>query len=61
VNKRRFGEVPCGAGWLGGHYAGVMSDDKPTYVSKGQEFARDMNYVPDRITKDARTPEPTGR
>jgi len=35
-----------------------MSDDlKPTYVSKGQEFARDMNYVPDRITKDARTPE----
>ena len=35
-----------------------MSDDlKPTYVSKGQEFSRDMNYVPDRITKDARTPE----
>jgi len=35
-----------------------MSDDQtPTYVEKGKEFARDMNYVPDRITRDARTPE----
>ena len=35
-----------------------MSEDlKPTYVSKGQEFDRDMNYVPDRITKGGRTPE----
>ena len=35
-----------------------MSDDQtPTYVTEGQEFDRDMNYVPDRITQDARTPE----
>lgn len=34
-----------------------MSEDKtPTYVADGQ-FDRDMNYVPDRITRDARTPE----
>ena len=35
-----------------------MSDDEtPTYVTEGQEFDRDMNYVPDRITQDARTPD----
>jgi putative glutathione S-transferase len=35
-----------------------MSEDlKPTYVEKGKGFDRDMNYVPDRITRDARTPE----
>src|SRR3954449_8459304 len=28
-----------------------------TFVSKGKEFDRDMNYIPDRITRDARTPE----
>jgi putative glutathione S-transferase len=34
-----------------------MSDDlKPTYVEAGG-FDRDMNYVPDRITRDARRPE----
>ncbi len=34
-----------------------MSDDlKPTYVEAGG-FDRDMNYVPDRITQDARRPE----
>ena len=27
------------------------------YVEKGKGFDRDMNYIPDRITKDARTPE----
>ncbi|MEI5674459.1 MULTISPECIES: glutathione S-transferase family protein [unclassified Nocardioides] len=32
-------------------------DQTPTYVAKGQEFDRDMTYVPDRITRDARTPE----
>jgi glutathionyl-hydroquinone reductase len=35
----------------------VSEDQTPTYVSAGQEFDRDMNYVPDRITQDARTPE----
>jgi putative glutathione S-transferase len=35
-----------------------MTDDlTPTYVSQGEDFDRDMNYVPDRITRDARTPE----
>ncbi len=35
-----------------------MSDDQtPTYVTSGQEFDRDMNYVPDRVTRKARTPE----
>jgi glutathionyl-hydroquinone reductase len=35
-----------------------MSEDlKPTYVEKGREFSRDMRYIPDRITKDARSPE----
>ena len=30
-----------------------MSDDlTPTYVEEGQEFARDMTYLPDRITPD---------
>ena len=35
----------------------MTSDLKPTYVSQGEAFDRDMNYVPDRITRDARTPE----
>ncbi len=35
-----------------------MPDDlTPTYIDPGKGFDRDMNYVPDRITKDARTPE----
>ena len=34
-----------------------MSDHTPTYVEQGKGFDRDMNYVPDRITRDARTPE----
>ncbi|WP_341230891.1 glutathione S-transferase family protein [Nocardioides salarius] len=34
-----------------------MSDDlQPTYVEAGG-FDRDMNYVPDRVTQDARRPE----
>jgi putative glutathione S-transferase len=32
-----------------------MSDDP--YVAEGKPFERDMQYVPDRITRDARTPE----
>lgn len=32
-------------------------DHTPSYVEKGKEFARDMTYIPDRITRDARTPE----
>ncbi|WP_193604912.1 glutathione S-transferase family protein [Nocardioides dongkuii] len=32
-------------------------DLTPSYVAKGQEFDRDMNYIPDRITRDARRPE----
>jgi glutathionyl-hydroquinone reductase len=28
-----------------------------SYVAKGKEFDRDMTYVPDRITRDGRTPE----
>ncbi|MFD7078080.1 glutathione S-transferase family protein [Nocardioides sp. NPDC059952] len=31
--------------------------EKATYVEPGNEFNRDMNYIPDRITRDARTPE----
>jgi putative glutathione S-transferase len=34
-----------------------MSTQQAAYVEKGKEFSRDMNYVPDRITKDARKPE----
>jgi glutathionyl-hydroquinone reductase len=34
-----------------------MSEElKPTYVEKGQEFTRDMTYIPDRITAGARVP-----
>ena len=32
-------------------------EQTPTYVEQGKEFARDMSYVPDRITRDGRTPE----
>lgn len=32
-------------------------DHTPSYVTKGQEFARDMTYIPDRITRGGRTPE----
>jgi glutathionyl-hydroquinone reductase len=28
----------------------------PEYVDKGREFSRDTQYIPDRITRDARTP-----
>ncbi|MFE6648525.1 glutathione S-transferase family protein [Nocardioides sp. NPDC057772] len=31
--------------------------EKATYVQPGNEFNRDMNYIPDRITREARTPE----
>ncbi|QCW52146.1 glutathione S-transferase family protein [Nocardioides dongxiaopingii] len=31
--------------------------DQGTYVEQGKAFDRDMNYVPDRITRDARRPE----
>jgi putative glutathione S-transferase len=31
--------------------------DRPTYVKDGEDFQRDMDYVPDRITRDARRPE----
>ncbi|MDQ4051900.1 MAG: glutathione S-transferase C-terminal domain-containing protein [Actinomycetota bacterium] len=30
---------------------------RAAYVERGKEFVRDMNYVPDRITKDGRRPE----
>jgi putative glutathione S-transferase len=32
-------------------------NDRPTYVKDGEDFQRDMDYVPDRITRDARRPE----
>ncbi|MDQ4112531.1 MAG: glutathione S-transferase C-terminal domain-containing protein [Actinomycetota bacterium] len=31
--------------------------EKATYIQPGNEFNRDMNYIPDRIMRDARTPE----
>ncbi|MEU0312761.1 glutathione S-transferase C-terminal domain-containing protein [Nocardioides sp. NPDC006273] len=31
--------------------------EKATYIQPGNEFNRDMNYIPDRITRDARKPE----
>jgi len=34
-----------------------MSEQAATYLEKGKGFDRDMNYVPDRITRNARTPE----
>lgn len=37
--------------------AEATQDQTPTYVEKGKAFDRDMNYIPDRITKDGRTPE----
>ncbi len=30
-----------------------MSDSAPTYVTSGQDFQRDMDYIPDRITRDS--------
>jgi putative glutathione S-transferase len=35
----------------------VSQEQTPTYVEKGKAFDRDMNYVPDRITRDADKPE----
>ena len=35
----------------------ATNDQAPTYVKPGQGFTRDMTYVPDRITRGARTPE----
>jgi putative glutathione S-transferase len=35
----------------------VSQEETPTYVQKGKAFVRDMNYVPDRITRDADKPE----
>jgi putative glutathione S-transferase len=32
-------------------------DQTSAYVEKGKGFDRDMNYIPDRITKDGRNPE----
>jgi putative glutathione S-transferase len=32
------------------------SQEASAYVEKGKAFDRDMNYIPDRITKDARNP-----
>jgi len=37
--------------------AEATQDQTPTYVEKGKAFDRDMNYIPDRITRDGRTPE----
>lgn len=35
-----------------------MTDEhKPTYVAPGEEFQRDVRYISDRITRDARVPE----
>ena len=31
--------------------------DSATYVEQGQGFEREMDYIPDRITRDARAPE----
>jgi putative glutathione S-transferase len=40
----------------------VNQEHTPSYVEQGQEFQRDVNYIDDRITRDARVPEhgPTG-
>jgi putative glutathione S-transferase len=35
----------------------VTDEYKPTYVAKGEEFQRDVRYISDRITRDARKPE----
>jgi putative glutathione S-transferase len=35
----------------------VPSHQKPTFLAKGKPFDRDMNYIPDRITRDADKPE----
>jgi putative glutathione S-transferase len=35
----------------------VTQTRTPSYVEKGKAFDRDMDYVPDRITLDARKPE----
>jgi putative glutathione S-transferase len=40
---------------INGH--GDSMNDRPTYVKDGEDFQRDMDYVPDRITRDARRPE----
>lgn len=37
--------------------ADPSEDLTPSYVAKGKAFDRDMNYIPDRITKDRRVPE----
>jgi putative glutathione S-transferase len=34
-----------------------MVERNSTYVEQGEDFDRDMNYLPDRITRDARTPD----
>ena len=36
--------------------AASTDEHTPSYVNKGKGFDRDMNYVPDRITREARTP-----
>ncbi|MEP9382157.1 glutathione S-transferase family protein [Nocardioides cheoyonin] len=35
----------------------MTEEQTATYVKPGEEFNRDMTYIPDRITKDGRTPE----
>jgi len=36
---------------------GSRDEGQAAYVKAGEEFNRDMNYIPDRITRDARRPE----
>jgi putative glutathione S-transferase len=35
----------------------ATDDQGPTFVEEGKEFQRDSNYISDRITRDARTPQ----
>ncbi len=35
----------------------TSSGDRPSFISDGEEFDRDMTYVPDRITRGADKPE----
>lgn len=35
----------------------MTAEHTPTYVAQGEEFTRDVRYISDRITRDARVPE----
>ena len=35
----------------------MSEGEEASYVEEGAEFDRDMNYIPDRITRDARQPD----